>query len=131
MAYLDDIHVLGELDQAAGDPMPGAVAPLEGTKCLQEVAGRLYPLGEEAVALSQLPTRWGGLGLTSAQRLVAAEWLGSWAHVWKCVAVMFPVVWGLLPHLPPPPGGNGCWGAPPRRRALRRRWRTCGVPESG
>eukprot|EP00854_Cymbomonas_tetramitiformis_P034062 gene34062-biopygen8648 len=34
---------------------------------LQEVAGSPYPLGEEAVALSQLPTRWGGLGLTSAQ----------------------------------------------------------------
>ena len=29
-------------------------------RCLQEVAGSPYPLGEEAVAISQLPTRWGG-----------------------------------------------------------------------
>ncbi|KAK3236311.1 hypothetical protein CYMTET_53539 [Cymbomonas tetramitiformis] len=27
--------------------------------CLQEVVGSPYPLGEEAVAISQLPTRWG------------------------------------------------------------------------
>ncbi|KAK3241601.1 hypothetical protein CYMTET_48647 [Cymbomonas tetramitiformis] len=64
-----------------------------------------YPIGEAAVALNQLPTRWGGLGLmTSAQRLAPAEWLGSWAHVWKRMVVMFPVVRGLLPHLGAPEG---------------------------
>eukprot|EP00854_Cymbomonas_tetramitiformis_P009312 gene9312-biopygen9493 len=66
-------------------------------QCLQKVAGSPYPLGEEAVALSQLPTRWGGLGLTSAQRLAPAGWLGSWAHMWKRVMVMFPVVLGVAP----------------------------------
>ncbi|KAK3233249.1 hypothetical protein CYMTET_56455 [Cymbomonas tetramitiformis] len=137
IAYLDDIHILGEPDRAraaydtivpllegigldlnvgksaiispsgvvgafrdvvdsAGHSMPGAVEPLEGIKVLgvpigsdawvadkyfeiatkagyilpklarlndpQEVAGSPYPLGEEAVAISQLPTRWGGVG---------------------------------------------------------------------
>ncbi|KAK3267236.1 hypothetical protein CYMTET_24191, partial [Cymbomonas tetramitiformis] len=32
-------------------------------------AQSLYPLGEEAVDLSQLPARMGGLGISSAQRL--------------------------------------------------------------
>ncbi|KAK3280727.1 hypothetical protein CYMTET_11450 [Cymbomonas tetramitiformis] len=73
-------------------------------QCLQEVAGSPYPLGEEAVAISQLPTRWGGLGLTSAQRLAPAGWLGSWAHAWKKMVVMFPAVRDLLPHLGAPEG---------------------------
>ncbi|KAK3271241.1 hypothetical protein CYMTET_20400 [Cymbomonas tetramitiformis] len=138
IAYLDDIHILGEPERvreaydtavplladiglelnvrknavfspsgaceafqdvvdAGGVPMLGALVPLEG-------GGGPYPLGEEAVALSQLPTRWGGLGLTSAQRLAPAGWLGSWAHVWKRVVVMFLAVRGLLPHLGAPVG---------------------------
>ncbi|KAK3274578.1 hypothetical protein CYMTET_17246 [Cymbomonas tetramitiformis] len=73
-------------------------------RCLQEVTGSPYPLGEEAVAISQLPTRWGGLGLTSAQRLAPAGWLGSWANAWKKMVVMFPAVRDLLPHLGAPEG---------------------------
>ncbi|KAK3236654.1 hypothetical protein CYMTET_53215, partial [Cymbomonas tetramitiformis] len=69
----------------------GALAHDNGIQeCLQEVAGSPYPLGEEAVALSQLPTRWGGLGLSSAQRLAPAGWLGSWAQVWGRMVVLFP-----------------------------------------
>ncbi|KAK3257305.1 hypothetical protein CYMTET_33602 [Cymbomonas tetramitiformis] len=80
-------------------------------QCLQEVAGSPYPLDEEAVAISQLPTRWGGLGLTSAQRLAAAGWLGLWAHAWKKMVVMFPAVRDLLPHLGAPEG-TGFGGHP-------------------
>eukprot|EP00854_Cymbomonas_tetramitiformis_P034039 gene34039-biopygen5797 len=83
----------------------GAILPkLARLNDPQEVAGSPYPLGEEAAALSQLPTRWGGLGLTSAQQLAPAGWLGSLAHVWKRVVVMFPSVRGLLPHLGAPEG---------------------------
>ncbi|KAK3271532.1 hypothetical protein CYMTET_20126 [Cymbomonas tetramitiformis] len=64
IAYLDDIHILGDPAQPHM-LLWGALEHDSGIqRCLQEVA----------VALSQLPTRWGGLGLTSAQRL------GSWAH---------------------------------------------------
>eukprot|EP00854_Cymbomonas_tetramitiformis_P006324 gene6324-biopygen6365 len=93
IAYLDDIHILGEPDsvRAAYDTavpllvgiglepnprllMQGALEhDLAIQRCLKEVAGSPYPLGGEAVALSQLPTRWGGLGLTSAQRLAPAS----------------------------------------------------------
>ncbi|KAK3235140.1 hypothetical protein CYMTET_54642 [Cymbomonas tetramitiformis] len=83
--------------------MRGALAHDNGIQeCLQEVAGNPYPLGEEAVALSQLPTRWGGLGLSSAQRLAPAGWLGSWAQVWGKMVVLFPVVRDMLPHLGAP-----------------------------
>ncbi|KAK3274566.1 hypothetical protein CYMTET_17253 [Cymbomonas tetramitiformis] len=81
----------------------GALAHDNGIQeCLQEVAGSPYPLGEEAVALSQLPTRWGGLGLSSAQRLAPAGWLGSWAQVWGKMVVLFPAVRDMLPHLGAP-----------------------------
>ncbi|KAK3275874.1 hypothetical protein CYMTET_16023 [Cymbomonas tetramitiformis] len=81
----------------------GALAHDNGIQeCLQEVAGSPYPLGEEAVALSQLPTRWGGLGLSSAQRLAPAGWLGSWAQVWGRMVVLFPAVRDMLPHLGAP-----------------------------
>ncbi|KAK3234702.1 hypothetical protein CYMTET_55047 [Cymbomonas tetramitiformis] len=87
IAYLDDIHILGEPDsvRAAYDtavpllvgiglePNGALEHDLAIQRCLKEVAGSPYPLGGEAVALSQLPTRWGGLGLTSAQRLAPAS----------------------------------------------------------
>ncbi|KAK3254000.1 hypothetical protein CYMTET_36772 [Cymbomonas tetramitiformis] len=96
IAYLDDIHILGEPEQVRaaydilgepeqvraayailgepeqvraaydilGEPeqphmlMRGALEhDLAIQRCLQEVAGSPYPLGEEAVALGQLPTR--------------------------------------------------------------------------
>eukprot|EP00854_Cymbomonas_tetramitiformis_P003395 gene3395-biopygen3351 len=68
-------------------------------RCLQELAGSSYPLGDAAVALGQLPTRWGGVELTSTQRLAPAGWLGSWAHEWKRTVVMFPAIKELRPHL--------------------------------
>ncbi|KAK3251882.1 hypothetical protein CYMTET_38804 [Cymbomonas tetramitiformis] len=87
--------------------MRGALAHDIGIQeCLQEVAGSPYPLGEEAVALSQLPTRWGGLGLSSAQRLAPAGWLGSWAQVWGRMVVLFPAVRDMLPHLGAPEGSE-------------------------
>ncbi|KAK3267193.1 hypothetical protein CYMTET_24238 [Cymbomonas tetramitiformis] len=59
---------------------------------------------EEAVALSPLPTRFGGLGLSSAQRVALAGWLGSWAQVWGKMVVLFPAVRAMLPHLGGPEG---------------------------
>ncbi|KAK3261361.1 hypothetical protein CYMTET_29725, partial [Cymbomonas tetramitiformis] len=97
----------------AGTPMPaGSVLPklarlddpqvqlllLRFQNCLQEIAGSPYPLiREEAVALSQLPVWGGGLGLSSAQRLAPAGWLGSWAQVWGRMVVLFPAFGGMLP----------------------------------
>jgi hypothetical protein len=57
------------------------------------------PLPEEAIALSQQPMRWGGRGLTSAQRLSAAGYLGSWALAWATMTTLFPSVAQLLPHM--------------------------------
>eukprot|EP00854_Cymbomonas_tetramitiformis_P009499 gene9499-biopygen9691 len=117
IAYLDDIHILGDPAQvrAAYD---AAVPLLAGIGldlnphmllwgALEHDSGIQRCLQEVAVALSQLPTRWGGLGLTSAQRL------GSWAHVWKRVTGMFPVMRRLLHHLEAPEGTGGR-GAPSR-----------------
>ncbi|KAK3237873.1 hypothetical protein CYMTET_52082 [Cymbomonas tetramitiformis] len=73
---------------------------------LQEVADSPYLLGEEAVALSQLPTQWGGLGLILAQRLAPASWLGTWAHVWKRLVMMFPLRGEGSVHASGGPGGK-------------------------
>ncbi|KAK3235000.1 hypothetical protein CYMTET_54776 [Cymbomonas tetramitiformis] len=144
IAYLDDIHILGEPDRvraaydtavpllaeiglelnvrksavfslvgacgafqdvvdANGDPIPGV-----DVKCVEmaSTAGAILPkpgrLNDPPVQLLLLscgPGGGAGLGLTSAQRLAPAGWLGSWAHVWKRMSVLFPVVRGLFPHL--------------------------------
>ncbi|KAK3250656.1 hypothetical protein CYMTET_39975 [Cymbomonas tetramitiformis] len=73
---------------------------------LQEVADSPYLLGEEAVALSQLPTQWGGLGLILARRLAPASWLGTWAHVWKRLVMMFSLRGEGSVHASGGPGGK-------------------------
>ncbi|KAK3279509.1 hypothetical protein CYMTET_12604 [Cymbomonas tetramitiformis] len=74
IAYLDDIHILGELGQlrmahnTAVSLLAGIGLELNVGKSAvfarREVAGSPYPLGEEAVALSQLAADpLGGAGL--------------------------------------------------------------------
>ena len=71
---------------------------------LQGIAGAVLPLPDIVVSLSQLPRRWGGGGLTSAQRLSPAGYLGSWALVWAQMSLLFPHLAELLPHLGAPEG---------------------------
>ncbi|KAK3233149.1 hypothetical protein CYMTET_56537 [Cymbomonas tetramitiformis] len=55
---------------AGGEPMPGAV----------EVAGSPYPLGEEAVAWSQLPTRCGGVVDEFGYHYLACNRMGMFTY---------------------------------------------------
>eukprot|EP00854_Cymbomonas_tetramitiformis_P034507 gene34507-biopygen32209 len=91
---------------AGGEPMPGAVVPLQGIRVLG------IPVGSETWVADQclvMASTGGAIlpklaRLNDPQRLAPAGWLGSWAHVWKRVVVMSPAVRGLLPHLGAPEG---------------------------
>ena len=93
------------LGRPAGGGAGAAVAhDLNVERCLRRVLGQTGPLSAQTVQLSQQVGRWGGVGLTSAQRLCHAGWLGSWALVWAPMTVLFPAVAQMLPFLGAPEG---------------------------
>ncbi|KAK3286039.1 hypothetical protein CYMTET_6385 [Cymbomonas tetramitiformis] len=104
-AHPSEAHAPGE-GMKPRTLMFGAIEHDSGVqRCLQEISGSPYPLawqGGSGVEPAANPVE--GAWVDLRPRLAPVGWLGSGAHVWKRMVVMFPVVRGLLPHLGAPEG---------------------------